>query len=699
MADLENLSVEELRSMLSSIESSPAPAVAQTTPLQTLTETLPSNWNWRGGAEIATGGLLNFGSGLTLGAMPKIVAGGTALIDALLGQQSVSDAYTNRLAQVRALEQEYKQAAAPASVAGIPLTEIGGSLLMPLPGLKAAGSVATTAKPVIEAATSIAKQAGLGAGLSGTQSLISSDKPIEERIQDAASSAGVGALFGGVLGSGVEAVKAIPSLAKALTEYGKGLQRTSIGTRYGDYAKSRIISTSEPVAVAAETQTKKAINNVIDSNVLGSSRNPYTMYDRLLTAKKAVDDKISAVISAFDAKGKKIPPPSFNEALDYVAKNVPADKVNKYINQIERLSDAIKREGGGTLEYLNSQRKAMSEKWKDVNQSDPGFWRAMYMDMKKTIESHAPEVQALNKEKQSLLLTEPVLARNVATKEASANLTNAQKALYTTGGWSLPTLALLSGSPTTGMMLSAALKAATLKYPQSQIGKLATKIGQAGEGVTGAGIQSLANALQRMTPSLTAQEPTQQSFPSSIQVEQPNNFDSMSLEQLQGMLNELEPTAAASTEDLPANPVKADYESLIEKTALKYGVPPEFAKAVALSESAYNPKAKSKKGATGLFQLMPGTAKDLGVDPIDPVQNIDGGIRYLAEQLKQFNNDKKLAAAAYNWGPARVSSAIAKANKQGISPTWNNIMDLVWTPGETQKYVRTVLNKTNQYRA
>lgn len=122
------------------------------------------------------------------------------------------------------------------------------------------------------------------------------------------------------------------------------------------------------------------------------------MYDRLFTAKEAVDDKISAVISRFDAKGEKISPPSFDEALNYVAKNVPADKVNKYINQIERLSDAIKREGSGTLEYLNSQRKVMSEKWKDVNQSDPGFWRAMYMDMKKTIESHAPEVQALNKE-------------------------------------------------------------------------------------------------------------------------------------------------------------------------------------------------------------------------------------------------------------------------------------------------------------
>ena len=157
--------------------------------------------------------------------------------------------------------------------------------------------------------------------------------------------------------------------------------------------------------------------------------------------------------------------------------------------------------------------------------------------------------------------------------------------------------------------------------------------------------------------------------------------------------------APAKVEMLPSNPTKADYEAYIEKTALKYGVPPEFAKAVALSESAYNPKAKSKKGALGLFQLMPGTAKDLGVDPTDPAQNIEGGIRYLAEQLKKFDGDQRLAAAAYNWGPARITSAIAKANKQGVSPTWNNIMNIAWTPGETQRYVRTVLNRTNQYKA
>lgn len=696
MADLENLSVEELRLMRDAIKGSPAPvAVAPVakSPLETLTSTSPSDLNWRGAAETATGGLINVGSGLTLGAMPKIVAGGNALIDALLGSQSISDAYTNRLAQVRALEGAYKQAAAPASVAKVPLTEIGGSLLMPLPGGKAATTTEelATSAPVREAVKSIAKQAGLGAGLSGGQTLISSDKPIEERLQDAASAAGVGALLGGGLGSLVETIKAVPTLASALSEYGKGLQRTSLGARQGDYAKSRIIATSEPVAVTAETQTKKALNNVIDSGVLGSSRNSYAMYDRLLAAKNSVDEKISSLISSFDAKGKKISPPTFDEALNYVSKNVPADKVNKYLNQIERLSDAIKREGAGTLEYLNAQRKAMSEKWKDVNQSDPGFWRAMYMDMKKTIESHVPEIEKLNKEKQNYILTEPILARNIAAKEASANLTNAQKMLYTTGGWSIPSLTLLSGSPTTGMMLGAALKAATLKYPQSQIGKLATKIGQAGEGITGAGTESLVNALQKAIPSLTAVETPQQSFPSSIQVEKPaNKYDSMSIEELQGMLNELE---GASTP-----PEKQDISAVISSAAQEHGVPENLVRAVMHIESGGNQKAISKAGAIGRMQLMPATAKALGVDPYNEVGNVVGGVKFLGQLYRKYE-DPKLVLAAYNMGEPKLDRAIAKTSAKGLAPTWNNIVENVYIPTETKKYVPKGITKFNQLEA
>jgi len=74
-------------------------------------------------------------------------------------------------------------------------------------------------------------------------------------------------------------------------------------------------------------------------------------------------------------------------------------------------------------------------------------------------------------------------------------------------------------------------------------------------------------------------------------------------------------------------------------------------------ESRWNPSAISPKGAVGLAQLMPATARDLGVDPADPVANLKGGARYLRSLLDQFDGDVEKALAAYNAGPGRVRSA------------------------------------------
>jgi ParB-like chromosome segregation protein Spo0J len=119
--------------------------------------------------------------------------------------------------------------------------------------------------------------------------------------------------------------------------------------------------------------------------------------------------------------------------------------------------------------------------------------------------------------------------------------------------------------------------------------------------------------------------------------------------------------------------------------------PPTLVKAVMQVESAGKPKAVSPKGAAGLMQLMPGTAKDLGVtDRFDPQQNVEGGSKYLQQQLSKFG-DSKLALAAYNWGPDNLQRAIARTKKAGLKPTWENILDTVFVPKETQKYVNKVL--------
>lgn len=98
---------------------------------------------------------------------------------------------------------------------------------------------------------------------------------------------------------------------------------------------------------------------------------------------------------------------------------------------------------------------------------------------------------------------------------------------------------------------------------------------------------------------------------------------------------------------------KGPYIAMARQAARKHGVPEDLFLRLVNQESRFNPKAKSHAGAIGLAQLMPGTARQLGVDPTDPKQNLEGGARYLMEQYKTFGS-WRLALAAYNAGPGAV---------------------------------------------
>ena len=96
------------------------------------------------------------------------------------------------------------------------------------------------------------------------------------------------------------------------------------------------------------------------------------------------------------------------------------------------------------------------------------------------------------------------------------------------------------------------------------------------------------------------------------------------------------------------------YASLFTQAAERYGVSATLLAAVAKVESNYDPTAVSSAGAKGLMQIMPGTARDLGVDPLDPAQAVDGAARLLASNLQQFDGSLELALAAYNAGAGAV---------------------------------------------
>lgn len=120
---------------------------------------------------------------------------------------------------------------------------------------------------------------------------------------------------------------------------------------------------------------------------------------------------------------------------------------------------------------------------------------------------------------------------------------------------------------------------------------------------------------------------------------------------------------------------RGEFLQAARNAAQRHGVPEDLFLRLIQQESAWNPGARSHKGALGLAQLMPATARVLGVDPRDPIQNLEGGARYLAAQYRAFG-DWRLALAAYNAGPQAV-------RKHGGVPPYR----------ETRGYVAKILGR------
>ena len=113
----------------------------------------------------------------------------------------------------------------------------------------------------------------------------------------------------------------------------------------------------------------------------------------------------------------------------------------------------------------------------------------------------------------------------------------------------------------------------------------------------------------------------------------------------------------ASVAAAPPTGLPDQWRDQVYVTAIKYNLSPNLLEAVVWQESRWRPDAVSPAGARGLTQLMPGTARQMGVNPLDPLANLDGGARYLRMQLDLFDGDVERALAAYNAGPGRVQRA------------------------------------------
>jgi soluble lytic murein transglycosylase-like protein len=151
--------------------------------------------------------------------------------------------------------------------------------------------------------------------------------------------------------------------------------------------------------------------------------------------------------------------------------------------------------------------------------------------------------------------------------------------------------------------------------------------------------------------------------------------------------------AATTADYAPTTPIGAqgagsggagasEYDPLIEQAAARNGLDPAVLHGLIQQESGFDPNSQSSAGATGLTQLMPGTASSLGVaNPLNPAESIEGGARYLSQMMSRFGGNTEEALAAYNAGPGAVQQY------GGVPPY-----------AETQSYVSKVLGYAEAYR-
>ena len=597
-----------------------------------------------------------FQEGLSFGILPKVGAAATSLKEALYGVP-ITESFGRAITQQDILKEFTRQQALEKNnlIFGLTGAELVGGLASPIGRLYTPVKVAAGAPLASALATrglNIGKAAGTGAGAAGLQTFLSTPGTLEERLAAAGSAAKTGAMFGGGFGALGEGLSAGLSRLEAP---GMGLQRKARGARASDYklAKNAIIETVEGDTT---TQLKKSFDNLIKKGTLGKSIDPAEMYANLENAKEGVEASIQALLQNVDETKKTGIIPRLDKTLEWIKTKAPAQEAKAYRAEVNKFLRELQEEGQGSLVYLNQQKKVIGENWKNKPQAEHQFWRTLYTDVKNNIEKYAPEVKDLNKQKQDLIVVSPIIERGFKASGADYDIGKAMQLLYTSGGAGLAGGAILGAA--TGDTEAGILGALTLRA-------LATPRGQ---NLLGRGLQKAAQSASNIgtktaTSGLLAGQLA--SRPEIVSIPR----ETTTTQSVDDILAAAETELGSAIQPAPApESVKVGKQNISIPEGDEFA-PPSLVKAVMKVESGGKQEAVSAKGATGLMQLMPATAKELGVDPKDPQENVEGGSKYLQKQLKSFGNTE-LALAAYNWGSGKVRAAIDDAK----SKDWDTIV-------------------------
>lgn len=599
-------------------------------------------------------GMLNSG---TFGLSNKAIAGGTALIDALMGDASLGDAYEQRKAQLQGAQQAFHDVAGNAATG----LELMSGVSTPVP---IARSGSTGIRGFLE---NLGLLSATGGGLSALQSFNDKEGSWEEKAKAAGEAAKSGAIASALIGAPIEGAAQLASAYGP--EIAAGLQRRSIGARVGDYTKNAndigIVADTEG---GLQTRTKAHLDDLLSRGELGASRNPETLLATADAKAKTLSAEINDIIQSKDSLGVQ---PKWENAMKFIEEGkVPADKIDGYLNRLAALDSNIAKEGGG-LSYLQQQKVALGELWDPNDGTLNKFNRQLYKDLQTTIEGVAPEVAPLNEELSKFITAKKILQGNLARANAPTFADKLGKIGFTTGGYTgFGVLGSLLGGPVgTAIGLGAGGLAQYFRTPGGQA-KLAEIMSQSPEA---------ARALSEKVPQLSSE--LQKSLPSSErgQTKGIKSTSTATSRQLERQKESSPSRDPFSNQNLDSVIAQAQAQIMAKEEANKEASKPKdiepLVDAVIKQESGGNAKATSKVGAKGLMQLMPETAKEVAYemglkeyDLEDPETNRAMGTFYLQKMLKKFHGNVELALAAYNAGPGRVMKWI---NRYGAN--WDDI--------------------------
>lgn len=640
-----------------------------------------------------TGGFSRvLGSALPFGIGERIVPGAASLVDALSGVP-LSEAYAQRRAQLAEMEKEFGTAAEEtgATIFGMPISDVAGAFAMPLPKFVQSQSIAprlvggvvtplTATEKAATIGTNLAKSFGTGATIVAGDAMVEKEGDLHAKVQaakQAVKDVGPALAFGSAVG------EAATIAAPLVTRVGEQLIRSSRGLRRVDVAGLKQPSQLRPGQSEA-TNLVKAIDYV--DNKIGKSTNRDVVASKFIAEEQKVLTQIDDVLAKAKQQHPTVAVPEFNNTLEALQRgDISPHRVNDFLNELGDIQSSLAKESKGDLLYYQQAKKTYGQRWEPGKNDENNFYRAVYQDLREHIERFAPEVKKLNAEEANFVVARPIIDRFVKGQEQTASGMNMRRLFATTGGLGVPAL-LSQNQPELAVALGVPALALSTPGGERLTGALMRRIGRSITPGTAARISAVTGTLQNgQEPETAMPELT----PTSDLMRRINSL--------------LGPAEAQANVMPPEEVVKQRMDQRFPKASPEVrevlSGADELLQAIAYVESRGNPKARSPKGAAGLYQFMPGTAKSLGINPNDPAEALDGAKRYMDKLIGRFDSEQ-LALAAYNWGEGNVARAMKKvaASKKlddWRKVSWSMIKNLA--PTETQKYVPKVLALRESY--